>query len=89
MARAVFDPAAHIGARDRRRMDRLSQLAVASCRAALAHAGLHADEHTGVVLGTGLGPMRSIEDFLLPVLGGCPAHGSPAVFPNTVFNAAA
>ncbi|MCT9110143.1 beta-ketoacyl synthase N-terminal-like domain-containing protein [Streptomyces mirabilis] len=89
VARAVFDPAAHIGARDRRRMDRLSQLAVASCRAALAHAGLKADEHTGVVLGTGLGPMRSIEDFLLPVLGGCPAHGSPAVFPNTVFNAAA
>ncbi|MGW3632693.1 beta-ketoacyl synthase N-terminal-like domain-containing protein [Streptomyces sp. NPDC005122] len=89
VARADFDPAAHIGARDRRRMDRLSQLAVASCRAALAHAGLDADEHTGVVLGTGLGPMRSIEDFLLPVLGGCPAEGSPAVFPNTVFNAAA
>ncbi|MGV9707044.1 beta-ketoacyl synthase N-terminal-like domain-containing protein [Streptomyces sp. NPDC003483] len=89
VARADFDPAAHIGARDRRRMDRLSQLAVASCRAALAHAGLDADEHTGVVLGTGLGPMRSIEDFLLPVLDGCPAEGSPAVFPNTVFNAAA
>ncbi|MET8413835.1 beta-ketoacyl synthase N-terminal-like domain-containing protein, partial [Streptomyces sp. NPDC005195] len=64
-------------------------LAVAACPAALAHAGLDADEHTGVVLGTGLGPMRSIEDFLLPVLGGCPAEGSPAVFPNTVFNAAA
>ncbi|MFG3589839.1 beta-ketoacyl synthase N-terminal-like domain-containing protein [Streptomyces sp. NPDC047990] len=89
VARADFDPAAHIGARDRRRMDRLSQLAVASCRAALAHARLDADEHTGVVLGTGLGPMRSIEDFLLPVLDGCPAEGSPAVFPNTVFNAAA
>nr|WP_248001765.1 beta-ketoacyl synthase N-terminal-like domain-containing protein [Streptomyces sp. RPA4-2] len=89
VARADFDPAAHISARDRRRMDRLSQLAVASCRAALAHAGLDADEHTGVVLGTGLGPMRSIEDFLLPVLGGCPDHGSPAIFPNTVFNAAA
>ncbi|MER5732890.1 beta-ketoacyl-[acyl-carrier-protein] synthase family protein [Streptomyces sp. NPDC002138] len=89
VARAAFDPHAHIEPRVARRMDRLGQLAVASCKGALEHAGLTADERVGVVLGTGLGPMRSIEEFLLPVLGGCPSHGSPAVFPNTVFNAAA
>ncbi|MER7720010.1 beta-ketoacyl-[acyl-carrier-protein] synthase family protein [Streptomyces flaveolus] len=89
VARARFDPDAHISPRDRRRMDRLGQLAVATSRAALKHAGRTADERVGVVLGTGLGPMRSIEEFLLPVLAGCPAHGSPAIFPNTVFNAAA
>lgn len=88
VARADFDPKA-IPPRERRRMDRLGQLAVATSRAALEHAGLTADERVGVVLGTGLGPMRSIEEFLLPVLAGCPDHGSPAIFPNTVFNAAA
>ncbi|MET9958600.1 beta-ketoacyl-[acyl-carrier-protein] synthase family protein [Streptomyces sp. NPDC006326] len=89
VARADFDPAAYTKPAERRRIDRLSQLAIASSRIALEHAGLTADERVGVVLGTGLGPMRSIEQFLLPVLGGCPDHGSPAVFPNTVFNAAA
>lgn len=88
VARADFDPKA-IPPRERRRMDRLGQLAVATCRGALEHAGITADERVGVVLGTGLGPMRSIEEFLLPVLAGCPDHGSPAIFPNTVFNAAA
>lgn len=88
VARADFDPAAHTTPAERRRTDRLSQLAVASCRVALEHAGLTADERVGVVLGTGLGPMRSIETFLEPVLL-CPTFGSPAVFPNTVFNAAA
>lgn len=89
VARADFAAQDHIAARDRRRMDRLGQLAVAVSRAALEDAGLTADERVGVVLGTGLGPMRSIEDFLSPVLGGEPADGSPAIFPNTVFNAAA
>ncbi|GHH96135.1 beta-ketoacyl-[acyl-carrier-protein] synthase family protein [Streptomyces capillispiralis] len=89
VARADFDPRRHTGPRERRRMDRLGGLAVASCRAALEHAGLTAGERVGVVLGTGLGPMRSTEDFLLPVLDGGPAHAGPAVFPNTVFNAAA
>ncbi|MDO0937276.1 beta-ketoacyl-[acyl-carrier-protein] synthase family protein [Streptomyces sp. DG2A-72] len=89
VARADFDPAGHITPRERRRMDRLGQLAVAATRSALAHAGLTPDERVGVVLGTGLGPMRSTEEFLLPVLDGDPSHASPAVFPNTVYNAAA
>ncbi|GGJ51356.1 beta-ketoacyl-[acyl-carrier-protein] synthase family protein [Streptomyces brasiliensis] len=88
IARAEFDPKS-IPPRERRRMDRLGRLAVATCAGALEHAALTADEGVGVVLGTGLGPMRSIEEFLLPVLAGCPDHGSPAIFPNTVYNAAA
>ncbi|WP_446226148.1 beta-ketoacyl synthase N-terminal-like domain-containing protein [Nocardia sp. IBHARD005] len=87
IAQLEADLDAYTTPRERRRMDRFSQLAVASCRIALEHAGLEADERTGVVLGTGIGPMRSIEDFFLPTLQGNP--GSPAVFPNTVFNAAA
>jgi 3-oxoacyl-[acyl-carrier-protein] synthase II len=84
-----FDPGARIPVRERRRMDRLSQLAVTACGDALDHAGLTADERVGIVLGSGLGPMRSIEDFLQPILEGYPSQGSPAIFPNTVFNAAA
>ncbi|MEW1720667.1 beta-ketoacyl-[acyl-carrier-protein] synthase family protein [Streptomyces sp. NPDC093109] len=75
--------------RERRRMDRLGQFAVAACRSALDDAGLTPDERTGVILGTGLGPMRSTADFFLPTVAGGPAGGSPAIFPNTVYNAAA
>ncbi|TLS47347.1 3-ketoacyl-ACP synthase [Streptomyces montanus] len=92
VARAVFDPDAAGTRKERRRMDRLSQLAVAACRTALEHAGVSdAGERaaTGVVLGTGIGPVDSNERFFLPVLSGGPALGNPGVFPNTVHNAAA
>ncbi|MBB5119107.1 beta-ketoacyl synthase N-terminal-like domain-containing protein [Streptomyces eurocidicus] len=84
-----FDPGRWIPPRERRRMDRLGLLAVAACHEALVHAGLDAHDRVGVVLGTGLGPMRSTEEFYLPVLASGSAAASPAVFPNTVFNAAA
>jgi 3-oxoacyl-[acyl-carrier-protein] synthase II len=81
---------AHCAApRERRRMDRLSRLALASCRDALEEAGLAGHERVGVVLGTGLGPMRSTLDFFLPTINGGPSLGNPAIFPNTVHSAAA
>ncbi|AEH10364.1 MULTISPECIES: beta-ketoacyl-[acyl-carrier-protein] synthase family protein [Protofrankia] len=88
-----FDPAAYLPARQRRRLDRLGLLAVASCQDALADAGL-ADvarpaTGIGVILGTGLGPMESMERFTTPLLTEGPAAANPAVFPNTVYNAAA
>ncbi len=88
-----FDPGAYLPARQRRRLDRLGLLAVASCQDALADAGL-ADvarpaTGVGVVLGTGLGPMESMERFTTPLLAEGPAAANPAVFPNTVYNAAA
>lgn len=75
--------------RELRRMDRLGRLAVASCRDALREAGLTPDERAGVVLGTGLGALRSNIDFFLPTIDGGPSRGNPALFPNTVYNAAA
>jgi 3-oxoacyl-[acyl-carrier-protein] synthase II len=89
LARLDFDPDQHLSRREGRRVDRLGQLAIAACRAALADAGLAPDERVGVVLGSGLGPMRSTEDFFRPVMADGPAAASPAVFPNTVYNAAA
>ncbi len=79
-------------ARQARRLDRLSLLAIAAGREALAHAQLDIDdncERVGVVFGTGLGPIESIEKFTVPVLVDGPRAANPAVFPNTVYNAAA
>ncbi|MFE4462821.1 beta-ketoacyl synthase N-terminal-like domain-containing protein, partial [Nocardia tengchongensis] len=89
LARVTSDPGATIPAKQRRRMDRLGQLAVATSEQALTAAGLTADERVGVVLGTGVGPMSSISRFFEPTVTGGPLQGNPAIFPNTVFNAAA
>jgi 3-oxoacyl-[acyl-carrier-protein] synthase II len=89
LARLADDPGQALARGERRRVDRLGQLAIASCRRALADAGLTPDERVGVVLGSGLGPMRSTEEFLRPVLADGPDAGNPAIFPNTVYNAAA
>jgi 3-oxoacyl-[acyl-carrier-protein] synthase II len=93
LARVEFDRSAAGSARARRRMDRISQLAVAVCRAALAAAGADDDPDavaaTGVVLGTGIGPMESSERFTVPVLSSGARAANPAVFPATVFNGAA
>lgn len=91
--RVDLDPGAYVPARQRRRLDRLGLLAVAAARTALDSAGLGDGERPapriGVVLGTGLGPMESIEQFARPVIQGGPGHANPALFPNTVWNAAA
>ncbi|MEU4996462.1 beta-ketoacyl-[acyl-carrier-protein] synthase family protein [Streptomyces sp. NPDC021622] len=92
VARAEFDRSAAGTPKQRRRMDRLSQLAVAACRAALDDAGLSGEEEldaTGVVLGTGVGPVASNEDFTVPVLTEGPKVANPGIFPNTVYNSAA
>ncbi|MER6347574.1 beta-ketoacyl-[acyl-carrier-protein] synthase family protein [Streptomyces sp. NPDC001595] len=93
VARVEFDRSAAGSPKERRRMDRLSQLAVAASRAALDHAGLSGDAEavaaTGVVVGTGIGPMESSERFTVPVLTTGAQAANPAVFPNTVYNGAA
>ena len=93
LARVEFDPSAAGSPRARRRMDRISQLAVVVCRAALGDAGADDDPDalaaTGVVLGTGIGPMESNERFTVPVLASGAQAANPAVFPATVHNSAA
>lgn len=93
LARVEFDPSTAGSARERRRMDKVSQLAVAVSRAALVAAGADGDADavaaTGVVLGTGIGPMESSERFTVPVLSEGARAANPAVFTNTVYNGAA
>ncbi|MFD3536170.1 beta-ketoacyl synthase N-terminal-like domain-containing protein [Streptomyces sp. NPDC058664] len=93
VARVEFDRSVVGTPRERRRMDKVSQLAVASCRAALEAAGADGDAAglaaTGVVLGTAIGPMESSERFTVPVLSEGVQEANPAVFTNTVYNGAA
>ncbi|HLN61057.1 MAG TPA: beta-ketoacyl-[acyl-carrier-protein] synthase family protein, partial [Symbiobacteriaceae bacterium] len=88
-----LDPSAFLTPRDRRRMDQLGIFAVTASGLALRDAGLTIGPENrariGVMFGTGLGPMESLERFFQPVLAEGTAAANPAVFPSTVFNAAA
>jgi len=92
IGRVDFDPSPYIDKRDRRRMDRLGIFAVSASRMALQDAGIELTddnrERIGVIFGTGMGPMESMESFFRPLLEEGPAAANPAVFPNTVYNAA-
>ncbi|MEU4246723.1 beta-ketoacyl-[acyl-carrier-protein] synthase family protein [Amycolatopsis sp. NPDC026612] len=93
LGRAGLDAEAFLNARQRRRMDRLGVFAVVASQLALEDAGLKlTDENrdrVGVVFGTGVGPMESMERFSRPLFEDGPRAANPAVFPNTVYNAAA
>jgi 3-oxoacyl-[acyl-carrier-protein] synthase II len=92
VGRVPLDVRAAMPARERRRLDRLGLLSVVAARAALADGGLEIDEGNrhavGVVVGTGAGPLESIESFTRGILDEGPAAANPATFPNTVYNAA-
>lgn len=93
LGRVEFRAGDFLKPKERKRVDRLGLLSIIATRAALADAGLVADdgnrERIGVILGTGVGPMESMEEFAVPLLDEGPAAANPAVFPNTVYNAAA
>lgn len=72
-----------------RRIDRAGRIAVAGTSEACIEAGLTASEDVGLFVGTGFGPSESLETFMSDVLRSPSSGGSPAVFPNTVYNAPA
>ncbi len=88
-----FSPAAHLGGKGTRSMDRLTAIAIATVGALVQECGpeVTADaERVGLVLGTGSGSVQSIMDFTRESLAGeKPYHVDPARFPNTVMNKAA
>lgn len=92
LGRVEYDPAPFLSRRDTRRMDRLGILAVCATRLALQDAGVTISdenrERIGVIFGTGVGPMESMEDFSRPLFEEGPGAANPAIFPNTVYNAA-
>lgn len=82
----------HLSPKERKRVDRLGLFAVIASRLALTNGGLElTDENctrVGAVVGTGVGPMESMEQFAAPVIEEGAGGANPAVFPNTVYNAA-
>jgi 3-oxoacyl-[acyl-carrier-protein] synthase II len=92
VGRVVFDPAEYLPPKDRKRVDRLGLFSVIGAKLALEDAGLElTDENrgrVGAIIGTGVGPMESMEIFSRPVIEEGAAAANPAVFPNTVYNAA-
>lgn len=92
LGRVEYDPAPFLSRRDTRRMDRLGIFAVCATRLALDDAGLRISdenrERIGVIFGTGVGPMESMENFSRPLFDEGPGAANPAIFPNTVYNAA-
>ncbi|TMK27412.1 MAG: 3-ketoacyl-ACP synthase [Actinobacteria bacterium] len=92
VGRTDFDPAEFMTPKERRRVDRLGLWSIIAARQALKDAGLEISQENrgrvGAIIGTGVGPMESMEAFSRPVFEEGPGAANPAIFPNTVYNAA-
>lgn len=81
-----------LSAKERKRVDRLGLFSIISSKLALEDAGIEVSDENrnriGCILGTGVGPMESMEQFSLGVIEEGANGANPAVFPNTVYNAA-
>lgn len=80
-----FDPAAHFGPRDARRLDRCAQFALVATREALQDAGLTLNEDNtydvGVVLGSGIGGISTLTAEHAVMLQKGPKRVSPFAVP--------
>ena len=92
IGRVDLDPSPFLKPKDRRRMDRLGIFSVVAAHMVLRDASLELNDENrnrvGVIFGTGVGPMESMENFARPLLVEGPQAANPAIFPNTVYNAA-
>jgi 3-oxoacyl-[acyl-carrier-protein] synthase II len=88
-----FDVAKYVDQREGRRMDRFSQFAIASARQAVAHSAIDLAKEDvyriGVIVGTGIGGIKEIEDQHIRLLDGGPRKVSPFCVPRLMANAAA
>jgi 3-oxoacyl-[acyl-carrier-protein] synthase II len=80
-----FDGAALFGSREARRMDRFSQLALATALQAVEHSGLVIEDDNrdriGVVIGTGIGGLETLVDQTKVFLERGPSRVSPFLVP--------
>ena len=92
VGRVDFSAGDFLSPKERKRVDRLGLFSIISTQLALKDAGVTVDddnrERIGVILGTGVGPMESMEQFAAGVIEEGASGANPAVFPNTVYNAA-
>ncbi len=92
LGRVDYSPGDFLSPKERKRVDGLGLFSIISSRQALEDASLElTDENrtrVGAILGTGVGPMESMEGFSVGVIDEGASGANPAVFPNTVYNAA-
>ena len=88
-----FNPAAILGPKGLRNLDRTTTLALSAAKLALDDAGFQvtADnaDNVGVVLGSTMGSVWSISEFDKEGIRNGPKSVNPALFPNTVMNSPA
>lgn len=87
-----FDPEKYMSAKQARHMDRFTQLAVAAAKMLLEDAALEmspeVEEDLGVVLGVGLGGLRTIETWHSKLLEAGPNKITPFMIPMLISNMA-
>jgi 3-oxoacyl-[acyl-carrier-protein] synthase II len=88
-----FDPTTVIAPKDVSKVDRFALLAMGAAKEAVLDAGLTADtygaQRTGVVIGSGVGGLATVEENLLKYAEKGPRRISPFVVPKMMCNAAA
>jgi 3-oxoacyl-[acyl-carrier-protein] synthase II len=87
-----FDTTKYIDKRESKRMDRFTQLAVAAAKQAVEESGLNFTKENafrvGVIIGTGIGGIKEIEEQHIRLLKGGPMRVSPFCVPRLMANAA-
>lgn len=88
-----FDPHEYMDRKEAKRMDRFAQFGVVASKQALADAQLAIDdlnaEQVGVILGTGVGGIKVLEDQQEVYLNRGPSRCSPFMIPMLIANMAA
>jgi len=88
-----FKPEEHLDRKKARRMDRFCQFAVVAARMAMEHSGLDPAKEDctriGVILGSGIGGLRTIEDEHTELITKGPGRVSPFMIPMQIANIAA
>jgi 3-oxoacyl-[acyl-carrier-protein] synthase II len=92
LGRVEFSASDYLNPKQRKRVDKLGQFSIVGAKLSLEDAGIEVSdenrERIGALVGTGVGPMESMEAFAKPVVEDGAAGANPGVFPNTVYNAA-
>lgn len=88
----AFDPTKYIEHREAKRVDRFTQLGVCAAAEAVAHSGVdftkENPERCGVMVGSGIGGIITIEEGLQTMLDRAPDRLSPFTVPRLMVNAA-
>lgn len=88
-----FDPEDFINRKDAKRMDRFAQFAVAASKNAIADAALEINDKNahdiGIIIGTGIGGLKVLEDQQEIYLNRGPSRCSPFMIPMMIANMAA